>query len=139
MVERHSIRRMAEREGGFTLIELMVVMMVIAILTAIAVPAYTTYIRNAKEAALREDLHVMRAAIDSYTVDKQKAPQSLDDLVQTGYLKGMPKDPFTQRTDTWVPVQSDMLSGIDQTESGVDDVHSGAQMSASDGSSYTSW
>jgi general secretion pathway protein G len=130
---------MAEREGGFTLIELMVVMMVIAILTAIAVPAYTTYIRNAKEAALREDLHVMRAAIDSYTVDKQKAPQSLDDLVQTGYLKGMPKDPFTQRTDTWVPVQSDMLSGIDQTESGVDDVHSGAQMSASDGSSYTSW
>jgi general secretion pathway protein G len=130
---------MAEREGGFTLIELMVVMMVIAILTAIAVPAYTTYIRNAKEAALREDLHVMRAAIDSYTVDKQKAPQSLDDLVQTGYLKGMPKDPFTQRTDTWVPAQSDMLNGIDQTESGIDDVHSGAQMSASDGSSYTTW
>ena len=130
---------MAEREGGFTLIELMVVMMVIAILTAIAVPAYTTYIRNAKEAALREDLHELRGAIDSYTVDKQKAPQSLDDLVQAGYLRGIPKDPFTQRTDTWVPVQSDMLSGIDQTESGVDDVHSGAQMSASDGSSYTSW
>lgn len=139
MVERQSIRRAAEREGGFTLVELMVVMMVIAILTAIAVPAYTTYIRNAKEAALREDLHELRGAIDSYTVDKQKAPQSLDDLVQSGYLRGIPKDPFTQRTDTWVPAQSDTLSGIDQTESGIDDVHSGAQMSASDGSSYTTW
>jgi len=139
MVERQPIRRTAEREDGFTLVELMVVMMVIAILTAIAVPAYTTYIRNAKEAALREDLHELRGAIDSYTVDKQKAPQSLDDLVQAGYLRSIPKDPMTQRTDTWVPAQSDMLSGIDQTESGIDDVHSGAQMSASDGSSYTTW
>jgi general secretion pathway protein G len=139
MVGTRQIRAAAEREGGFTLVELMVVMMVIAILTAIAVPAYTTYIRNAKEAALREDLHEMRSAIDSYTVDKQKAPQSLDDLVQSGYLRGIPKDPFTQRTDSWVPGQSDMLSGIDQTESGINDVHSGAQMSASDGSSYSTW
>jgi general secretion pathway protein G len=139
MVRQRPIRGRAEREGGFTLVELMVVMMVIAILTAIAVPAYTTYIRNAKEATLREDLHVMRSAIDAYTVDKQKAPQSLDDLVQSGYLKAMPKDPFTQRTDTWVPAQSDMMGSIDQTESGIDDVHSGAQMSASDGSSYATW
>jgi general secretion pathway protein G len=139
MVDRRKVRGSSGCEEGFTLVELMVVMMVIAILTAIAVPAYTTYIRNAKEVALREDLHEMRGAIDSYTVDKQKAPQSLDDLVQAGYLRQIPKDPITQRTDTWVPVQSDMLSGIDQTESGIDDVHSGAQMSASDGSSYTTW
>ncbi len=81
----------------------------------------------------------MRGAIDAYTVDKQKAPQSLDDLVQSGYLKAMPKDPFTQRTDTWVPSQSDMMSTLDQTESGINDVHSGAQMSSSDGSSYSTW
>jgi general secretion pathway protein G len=131
--------RRARREEGFTLIELMIVMIVIGILTAIAVPAYTTYIRNAKEATLREDLRTMRGAIDAYTVDKQKAPQSLDDLVQSGYLKAMPKDPFTQRTDTWVGTQSDMMSTLDQTESGINDVHSGAQMNALDGSSYSTW
>ena len=138
MVTIGPIRRQ-RREEGFTLIELMIVMIVIGILTAIAVPAYTTYIRNAKEATLREDLRTMRGAIDAYTVDKQKAPQSLDDLVQSGYLKAMPKDPFTQRTDTWVPGQSDMMSTLDQTESGINDVHSGAQMSSSDGSSYSTW
>ena len=81
----------------------------------------------------------MRSAMDSYTVDKSKAPQSLDDLVQSGYLKVMPVDPFTLRSDTWVPVQADTLMSLDQTESGIDDVHSGAQMSASDGSSYSTW
>ena len=131
--------RFRKSARGFTLVELMVVMLIIAILAAIAIPAYVASIRAAREAVLREDLHVLRDAIDAYTNDKNKAPQSLDDLVQTGYLKGMPKDPFTQRTDTWVPAQSDMLNGIDQTESGIDDVHSGAQMSASDGSSYTTW
>jgi general secretion pathway protein G len=138
MVKTRPIRRQ-RREDGFTLIELMIVMIVIGILTAIAVPAYTTYIRNAKEATLREDLRTMRGAIDAYTVDKQKAPQSLDDLVQSGYLKAMPKDPFTQRTDSWVATQSDMMSSLDQTESGINDVHSGAQMSSSDGSSYSTW
>jgi general secretion pathway protein G len=126
-------------EAGFTLIELIIVMAVILILTSIAIPSYTTYLQHAKEAALREDLRTMRGAIDSYTVDKQKAPQSLEDLVQSGYLKSMPKDPFTQRADTWVASQSDMLSGLDQTESGINDVHSGAQMSASDGTSYSTW
>ncbi len=126
-------------ESGFTLIELMIVMFCIALLAAIAIPSYTNNIRRAKEAVLREDLHVMRAAIDSYTIDKQKAPQSLEDLVQAGYLKSMPKDPFTDRTDTWIPVQSDSLSSLDQTQSGIDDVHSGAQMTASDGTTYASW
>ena len=85
-------------------------MAVILILTSIAIPSYTTYLQHAKEAVLREDLRTMRGAIDSYTVDKQKAPQSLEDLVQSGYLKSMPMDPFTQRSDTWVPSQSDMMA-----------------------------
>jgi general secretion pathway protein G len=126
-------------EQGFTLLELMIVMVVIGLLAAIAIPAYTSNIRNAREAVLKEDLHVLRQAIDSYTVDKQKAPQTLDDLVQGGYLKTMPIDPFTHRSDTWIPVQSDNLQSLDQTESGIDDVHSGAQMAAADGSSYTTW
>jgi general secretion pathway protein G len=126
-------------EQGFTLIELMIVMVVIGLLAAIAIPSYTNNVRNAKEAVLKEDLHTMRTAIDSYTVDKQQAPQTLDDLVQAGYLKTMPVDPFTKRSDTWVPVQDDTLSTIDQTQSGIDDVHSGAQLTASDGTSYNTW
>jgi general secretion pathway protein G len=117
----------------------MIVMVVIGLLAAIAIPAYTSNIRNAREAVLKEDLHTLRAAIDSYTVDKQKAPQSLDDLVQAGYLKSMPVDPFTHRSDTWMPVQSDSMLSLDQTEPGIDDVHSGAQLSAADGTSYSTW
>lgn len=126
-------------ESGFTLIELMIVMAIIALLASIAIPSYVNNVRNAREAVLKEDLHTMRAAIDSYTVDKQKAPQTLDDLVQSGYLKVMPVDPFTHRTDTWIPVQSDSLATLDQTASGIDDVHSGAQMTASNGTTYASW
>ena len=126
-------------QQGFTLLELMIVMIVIGLLAAIAVPAYVQNVRNAREAVLREDLHTLRTAIDSYTVDKQKAPQSLDDLVQAGYLKLLPKDPFTHRSDTWVAAQDDNYISLDQTQSGIADVHSGAQETASDGTSYATW
>jgi general secretion pathway protein G len=146
MVSTSSIRkrqslpaRVRKAEQGFTLLELMIVMIVIGLLAAIAIPAYTSNIKHAREAVLKEDLHVLRQAIDSYTVDKQKAPQSLDDLVQAGYLKVMPIDPFTHRSDTWMPVQADTLMSLDQTESGIDDVHSGAQEAATDGTSYNTW
>lgn len=135
----HPSRATRTAEQGFTLLELMIVMVVIALLAAIAIPSYTNNIRNAKEAVLKEDLHTMRTAIDSYTVDKQKAPQSLDDLVQAGYLKAMPKDPFTERDDTWVPAEDSDMSTTDQTESGIDDVHSGAPGAAADGTSYSTW
>jgi len=129
-----------EPDSGFTLLELMIVMTIIAILAMMAVPKFTQSVKAAREAVLREDLQVMRTAIGSYTVDKQKAPQSLDDLVSSGYLKAIPKDPFTNRTDTWITSQSDTLSSIDQTDSGgIDDVHSGAQLTATDGTSYNSW
>jgi general secretion pathway protein G len=117
----------------------MIVMVIIGILAAFAVPAYLHNVTSAKEAVLREDLQVMRTAINSYTVDKQKAPQSLDDLVTAGYLKAIPKDPMTGRTDTWIPAQSDTLDTVDQTEAGIDDVHSGAQALATDGTTYNTW
>jgi general secretion pathway protein G len=127
------------RESGFTLFELMIVMAIIAILASVAVPSYINAVRHGREAALRQDLWVMRQAIDSYTVDKEKAPQSLDDLVQSGYLKTIPVDPMTGSSDTWMPDTSDTLMDIDQTAGGINNVHSGAQGLATDGSSYNTW
>ena len=117
----------------------MIVMIIIGVLAAIAVPSYLSSVRKAKEAVLREDLHTMRSAIDSYTVDKAKAPQSLNDLVESGYLKAIPKDPITSRTDTWIADQSDTLTSVDETQSGISDVHSGAQETSSEGTSYSTW
>jgi general secretion pathway protein G len=136
-----AIRRMKERrpgEGGFTLIELIIVMAIIAILISIAVPIYAHVVQRAKEAVLKEDLHTMRTAIDSYTVDKQKAPQSLDDLVQAGYLKTIPVDPMTGRNDTWITSESDTMTDLSETEGGMD-VHSGSEALSSDGTSYNTW
>jgi general secretion pathway protein G len=132
-------RRKQATESGFTLIELMVVMLIIGILMAIAVPNYTAAIKSAHEAVLKEDLHVMRNAIDSYTMDKQKAPQSLQDLVDAGYLKSIPTDPFTRTSDSWVVNQSDDMHSLDQTEPGIDDVHSSDEAPGSDGQPYSTW
>jgi general secretion pathway protein G len=126
--------------SGFTLIELMIVMFIIAILATIAVPSYKSIVRMGKEAVLKTDLRTMRDAIESYTYDKQKAPQTLDDLVQGGYLRAIPVDPMTHRNDTWIPDQGDMLTSIDETSSGgIDNVHSGAQEVSSEGTSYATW
>jgi general secretion pathway protein G len=126
-------------EAGFTLMELMIVMTIIGLLAAIAIPKYLETVKKAKEAVLKEDLHTMRVAIDSYTVDKEKAPQSLDDLVQAGYLKSIPVDPITGQKDTWITGQSDTLTDINETQGGIDDVHSGAQTLSSTGGSYNEW
>jgi len=142
MVRLSRFRRLngsSSGEGGFTLLELLIVMVIIATLAAIAIPMYMRNVQAAKEAVLREDLRVMRTAINSYTVDKEKAPQSLDDLVSGGYLKAVPKDPITGRTDTWQTTQSDTLDSVDQTQGGIDDVHSGAQQVGTDGTTYNTW
>lgn len=126
-------------EDGFTLVELMIVMLIIGVLAAIAIPSYTSSIRSAREAVLNEDLHVMRQAIDSFTMDKEKAPQSLDDLVQSGYLKEIPKDPETQSRDTWVTDTDDTVQSVDQTSGGIANVHSGSALVGNDGRPYTDW
>ncbi len=129
----------AKRARGFTLIELLIVMAIIATLASIAIPSFINAVKHAREAVLREDLHTMRQAIDSYTVDKEKAPQSLDDLVQAGYLKHIPVDPMTGSSDTWMPDSSDTLMDIDETAGGINNVHSGSQGTATDGSTYNTW
>ncbi len=126
-------------EEGFTLIELMVVMIIIATLAAMAVPAYAHHLKAARESVLRQDLQVMRQAIDAYTVDKQKAPESGDELVTSGYLKVMPVDPITHSNSTWTFDRSDSYDNVDQVTTGINNVHSGAGQASSDGSSYSTW
>jgi len=126
-------------QAGFTLVELLIVMTIIAILMAIAIPRYQASVKSAREASLHEDLQVMRQAIDSYTMDKQKAPQSLDDLVSSGYLRAVPADPMTRSNSTWQTSTDETLMTPDQTDGGVTDVHSGSTEMATDGSQYSSW
>jgi general secretion pathway protein G len=133
------LRTNRQSESGFTLIELMIVMLIIGILAVVAIPRFAASVQRAREAVLQEDLHVMRDAIDSYTMDKQKAPQSLDDLVQGGYLRTIPEDPMTHTKDTWVTDTSDAMYSIDETEPGISDVHSGSEETGTDGQPYSSW
>jgi general secretion pathway protein G len=133
------VHRKQKKDAGFTLIELMIVMAIIGVLAMVAVPSYIQAIKHAREAVLMEDLRTMRAAIDSYTMDKQKAPQALDDLIQDGYLKSLPKDPMTNSTTTWQADSSDAMHSLDQTDPGVDDVHSGSDETGSDGQPYNTW
>jgi general secretion pathway protein G len=114
--ERKSHGRMAE--AGFTLIELMVVIMIILILVGMAAQRYEKSVQRAREATLRQDLMVMRQSIDNYTLDKQAAPQSLDDLVQSGYLRQIPVDPITQAKD-WVPQYDSVVLSPDQSSTGM--------------------
>jgi general secretion pathway protein G len=123
---------------GFTLIELMIVITIIFILIGIAAVNYGHAVQRAREAVLHEDLQEMRKAIDTYTLDKEAAPQSLDDLVPE-YLRAIPIDPITQKKD-WVPVFQDVVLTADQTTTGITDVHSSSdQVSPFEGTAYSSW
>lgn len=136
-------RQFARRGGkrgllGFTLIELLIVISIMLILLSVAIPAYQKSVVRAKEAVLRDNLFQMRSLIEQYTMDKDKAPQSLDDLVSAGYLKSLPKD-ITGSSDTWVAVTDETIASPDQTESGITDVHSGSEQVSSEGTPYSQW
>lgn len=137
---RRNARQMdrARVDRGFTLLELMIVVSIILILIGMAAGMYTRSLLHARETVLRKDLQTMREAIDNYTLDKQQAPQSLQDLVDAHYLRNVPNDPMTNSAD-WVVHTSDTVISPDQTGTGIDDVHSGSDATGSDGTPYSSW
>jgi len=117
----------------------MIVIAIIVILMGFAAPRYQSAVLRARESVLRQDLYVMRSAIDQYTLDKKRAPQGLQELVEAGYLKVIPKDPITDSTETWQLVNEDTTMSVDQTQPGVSDVKSGAQGTSSEGNPYSEW
>jgi len=112
--------------------------MIIAILVGIAAMKYDQVVRHSKEAVLRSDLRVLRDAIDHYTLDKQAAPQSVDDLAQAGYLREVPIDPITNAKD-WVPQFDSVVLSPDQSSTGMVDVHSSSARPSSNGTPYNEW
>jgi general secretion pathway protein G len=125
------------RSAGFTLLEMMIVIVIMGILMSIALPIYNQSLVRSREAVLRQDLFTLRSLISQYTLDKQKAPQSLDDLVPA-YIKVIPKDPMTNEAN-WETVQEDVLLSVDQQDPGITDVKSASSATASDGTAYNTW
>jgi general secretion pathway protein G len=132
-------RRGRVSRAGFTLIELMIVITIILILIGIAVGRYDKSVQKANEAVLKNNLQTIRTSIDNYTLDKQAAPQSIDDLVQAGYLRSVPTDPMTRAKD-WVPQYDTVVLSPEQTSTGMVDVHSNSgRVSPFDQTPYNEW
>jgi general secretion pathway protein G len=123
---------------GYTLIELIIVMAIISILMAIAIPQYQKSLRRTKETMLHSHLQTLRTVIDEYTFDKKKAPQMLQDLVTEGYLRAVPLDPITGN-DEWRTIQEDSLTAVDQTDPGIYDVRSLSDQISLEGTPYSEW
>lgn len=131
-------RRVAGRNRGFTLVEMMVVISIILILLAVAMPIYSHSVTRQREVNLHQNVETLNKVIVQYTLDKKKAPKSLDDLVQAGYVKTIPDD-ITGRNDTWAIDEDETIMSLEQTEGGITGVHSGSNQTASDGTMYSSW
>ena len=127
------------RDGGWTLIELTIVITILVILAALAMAQYRNSVTHAREAALKSDLFMMRDAIDQYYADKGRYPESLQTLVSESYLRAVPQDPFTRSRDTWTVIPADPEPGSTSASAGIYDVKSGALEAAIDGSRYSDW
>lgn len=123
---------------GFTLLELMIVISIMMILMAVAVPLYQHHVVQAREAVLRQDLHQLNSLIEQYRMDKGQSPQTLEDLVTGNYLSKLPVDPMTEKAD-WVPDQEDTTNAVDPQQPGILKVHSASTGTALNGEAYSSW
>src|SRR5258708_28767996 len=133
------IRSDRRQSRGFTLIELMIVISIMLILISLAVPNFSRSIVQSREAVLRQNLFTLRSLISQYTLDKQKAPQSLDDLVQAHYLKIIPIDPMTSQANWTVDQEESIMSPDQQDQGGIDDVHSSSSQVGTNGTAYNTW
>ena len=138
-MKRMSLQNRKRSQRGFTLIELLIVMSIIGILASIVVPNYQRNLIKAREAVLMEDLHQMRRAIDAYFADNIKYPESLEDLVDSKYLRDIPRDPFTKETDSWEEVAPTPSIEGEFAEGGLEDVHSGSDLIGLNGIPYRDW
>ncbi|HUE90391.1 MAG TPA: type II secretion system protein [Vicinamibacterales bacterium] len=127
------------RARGFTLIEVLIVITLIVVLASVGMPIYRNSVQRAQEATLKENLFRMNDAIDQYYADKNKYPQSLQDLVSDGYLRSIPEDPMTDSADTWVTVPAEPDPSNPAAEPGVYQVKSGSDRTGMDGSLYADW
>ena len=138
--DRNGHQRRACAAAGFTLIEVLVVMLIITILAGISLGIYNNSITNAREAVLRQNLHVMREAMDRYYADKNKWPASLDTLVDERYIRAVPVDPVTNSAATWRTTIGEPDPSNPSAEPGISDVHSGSdQVSPLNGTPYSEW
>jgi general secretion pathway protein G len=136
--ERFRAARASKRYAGYTLIELIIVMAIISVLLAVAVPFYQKSLLRTKETLLHNNLFTLRQVIDEYTIDKQKAPQSLEDLVNEGYLRAVPLDPITGNNN-WRIIMEDAISVVNQTQPGIFDVRSESDKKSLEGTPYSEW
>ena|ERR1700756_1357175 len=130
--------RKSGEERGFTLIEMMIVISLMLILISVALPVYSRSLLRTRESVLKQDLFSLRNVIDQYKLDKQKAPQTLEDLVSAGYFKKIPVDPFTNQAD-WVIEQEDADNAVDPQELGINDIHSASSQTSTMGTPYSEW
>ena len=137
-VREPSEMKSKSKTRGFTLIEMIIVIVVMGVLMALALPMYNTAVTRSKEAKLKNNLAVLNKVIQQYTLDQHKAPQQLQDIVDAGYLSAVPED-ITGSNTTWQPVMEDPEKAVNPDETGIVSVHSGSDQNSLEGSAYSSW